>query len=481
MHRRDIPVMQLCCFCSLSFVENAELSDSDDSSSECSGVSSPSEVVVEGKTKSSMTRVSVQRPNTFQEEPPLTQGYENPEQNTSDEEQEDLPYDGDLGSPYFNHTANSGGNSNISSDGRETLHESPNAPGLSELPAVNKDIDIIRGCSSVELNAMEPAFGSPEEEENKCNRFINTSMPAEGPPLCSSPVSEAQQPDMTRLLLRHFSQDELLCSGRLIEAETLPEMSLLESMDETLLSRALRRSSTEGPRNDSGAAPTQGNAASPSGGDSSETGHSFHGVNGGRTGDKSHTASESLEQEAERSFNNVTTSATVSNIANSVHIDSKQDSGGLSGPDPPKNEENGQVQIISLVRTRSFTELKYGQGQVHYPLPDFSKVAPKVRIPKTPSGPARPVPPSPSTIHRAQSSPGILEVIHRVLEDSVQPSEKPYVFRDQDQQTDTTAPALVQHLQVGHLGVRLGDMGKNEYHDIQRDFFPVLIYIYHVK
>ncbi|KAK6311085.1 hypothetical protein J4Q44_G00191400 [Coregonus suidteri] len=57
----------------------------------------------------------------------------------------------------------------------------------------------------------------------------------------------APHPDITQLLLRHFSKGELLCSGRLIEAETLPEVSLLESMEETVLSRGPWRSSTGSP------------------------------------------------------------------------------------------------------------------------------------------------------------------------------------------------------------------------------------------
>uniref|UniRef100_A0A1A7YKX2 Si:dkeyp-51f11.3 n=1 Tax=Iconisemion striatum TaxID=60296 RepID=A0A1A7YKX2_9TELE len=107
--------------------------------------------------------------------------------------------------------------------------------------------------------------------------------------------------------------------------------------------------------------------------------------------------------------------------------------------------EDNQIQRVPLVRTRSFGEMKYGQGQVHYPLPDFSKVAPKVRIPKTPSGPVRSIPPSPKPMHGAESSPGMLEVIGRVLEDSIQPSEEPYVFKSSDEQTPA---ALVHHLQV---------------------------------
>ncbi|KAM3865951.1 uncharacterized protein aknad1 [Diretmus argenteus] len=409
---------------------SAELSALDDTSSECSSVSSQSERVVEGKDKSSMLRVSAQRPNTTWDEPPLTQANEDPGQNTSDEDQEDLPYDGDLGSRYFNHTACSEGN--MSSDERETLHAMPDLP---ELTAVDKDDEIIQVLASVESNAVKPAF--QEEVKTKQDSVINPCTPSEGAPLCS-PVEEAQQPDINQLLLRHFSQEELLYSGRLIEAETLPEVSLLDSTDETVASWAPRYN-TDIPRNDS----------SCTGSSSGNREINQSSCQEGRNDEKSNTASQistSLEEEAEN-ISNVTSTATDSIRSNGKSVDSEQDrdSNDLDVLKQEQAKEDIEPQKVSLVRTRSFSEVKYGQGQVHYPLPDFSKVAAKVKIPKTPGGPARPIAQSPSTMHRAQSSPGILDVISRVLEDSVQPAEKPYVFKDQDEQA---APALVHHLQA---------------------------------
>ncbi|KAJ3594519.1 hypothetical protein NHX12_003826 [Muraenolepis orangiensis] len=117
---------------------------------------------------------------------------------------------------------------------------------------------------------------------------------------------------------------------------------------------------------------------------------------------------------------------------------------------PSTMEPGVEMDNALLARARSLSELKYGQGQVHYRLPDFSKVAPKVKIPKAPSGPptpsgSRPAVQPPSTMHRAQSSPGILGLISRVLEDSVQPQERPYVFPDQEEHA---APVMVHHLQA---------------------------------
>ncbi|XP_044074332.1 protein AKNAD1-like isoform X3 [Siniperca chuatsi] len=401
---------------------SAELSALDVTSSESSIVSSKSERVVGSKTKSSILHVSAQRPNTMQDEP-LNQGNEDPGQNTSDEDQDDLPYDGDLGSPYFNQTANSEGS--MSSDGRETVHASPDGPGLLECNTRDRD-DTIKCLVSVERNTEKPETLS--QDNAKKDNFFDTSRKVASS--CPCPA------DINQLLLRHFSQEELLRSVRLIEAETLPEVSLLESVDDTVFSWAPTHNST-----------TINSNHSESPACNSEINQSFC---SGRTVEKSNTAStsSSLDDEAERKIDNVTSAATDSITSSSASIDSKQGSEDKSAVDVRKQEkaeEDDQVQRVPLVRTRSFSEMKYGQGQVHYPLPDFSKVAPKVKIPKAPSGLDRPVPQSPSTMHRAQSSPGMLEVISRILEDSVQPSEKPYIFKDEDKETP---PALVHHLQA---------------------------------
>uniref|UniRef100_A0A3Q3GP36 Uncharacterized protein n=1 Tax=Labrus bergylta TaxID=56723 RepID=A0A3Q3GP36_9LABR len=328
-----------------------------------------------------------------------------PCKDTSDEDQDDLPYDpfdGDLGSTYFNKTSISEGER--SSDGRATVHASPDALDLLECNQIERD-DLVKHLFSVEHNAEKPAFA----------------------PSCPA--------DINQVLLRHFSQEELLRPGRLIEAETLPEVSLLESMDGTVLSWAPVNKSTTNNSNNSESFACNSEIIQSSCAE--------------RSNEKSHDVKSSLVEEPEERPEKVNASASNCIASNSQSPDSKQDTSAVDLAKQEKSQENDQVGQVPLVRTRSFTEMKYGQGQVHYPLPDFSKVAPKVKIPKAPSGPAQPqpLPQSPSTMHRAQSSPEMLEVISRVLEDSVQLSEKPYVFKDEDKQT----PALVHHLQVEHF------------------------------
>ncbi|XP_029970827.1 microtubule organization protein AKNA [Salarias fasciatus] len=301
--------------------------------SESSSVSSRSEKVQVDRANGSMCQVSAQRPNTVPDELPVNQRAEDGGGSTSDEDQEDLPYDGSPASCSFDRTAGSEGD--VSSEGPRTVRRSPEA--------------------------------------------------AEAAPRCPADVSQ--------VLLRHFSQEELLRPGWLLQTETLPEVSLLDSVDETVLSSAKTHRSD-----------ASRSAAGP--GSDEEPG-------------------------------------------SAAAADSRTSS--PAGPDPPQTpeqtraEEETPLQRAPLLRTTSFSEMKYGQGQVHYPLPDFSKVQPKVKIPKAPSGAVRPALQGPGVILRAQSSPGMLDVVSRVLEDSCEPPEKPFVFTDRDRQTP---PALVHHLQA---------------------------------
>ncbi|XP_068605015.1 protein AKNAD1-like [Brachionichthys hirsutus] len=353
--------------------ESAELSALDVTSSEGSISSSQREKEVE--SKSGPPHESAPKPNSTPDEFPLNR--EDSEQNTSDEDQDDLPYDVHLGTPFSDRTPSSEGSS--SSDGRETIHSSPDAPGLPDCSARDGNVSD-ESAASLERDPQTPAASSDAKQENG----FDASKPRDSASSCPA--------DINQPLLRHFSQEELLRSGRLIEAETLPDVSLLESVDETVTSRASMHRSEE----------TQSESV--------------------RTDETMNTASQNvpLESEEEEAVDRVTSAATGSIASSSEGAGDSAMRGKTSEDDP--------LQRAQLVRTRSYSEAKYGQGQVHYPLPDFTKVAPKVKIPKAPSGPARPAPRGPSSVHRAQSSPGMLDLISKVLEDSMQPSEEPYVF-----------------------------------------------------
>ncbi|XP_061834662.1 uncharacterized protein [Nerophis lumbriciformis] len=265
---------------------------------------------------------NLQRHNTMQDEETMHQEYEDPGQNTSDEDQEDLPYDGELGSPYFTRMVN------VISDEGKTVLQSP---------------------ENVEKQATLPQ-----------------EVASEGAPTHTRPAV-----DLNQLLLRHLVREDLLP----IEAETLPEVSLLESVDDLLCSASTC-------------------------------------VN---------TAALSSISEREK-------------LLEETYPDTTS---------PDCKVCDVLTRDVSHLRRRSFGDIKYGQGQVHYPLPDFSKVAPKVKIPKASTC----VPQVPSPMIRTQSSPEMLDVISRVLEDSGQPSENPQLFKDTHQQT---GPAPGHHLQADY-------------------------------
>ncbi|XP_077579883.1 protein AKNAD1 [Stigmatopora nigra] len=246
----------------------------------------------------------------------LNQKNEQSAQNTSDEDQEDLPYDHHLESPYINPNRRQ-----TATNEHPTLHHPISDASLAEIG---------------------------DKRENKMDKRSTI--------------------DMNQMLLRHFSQEELLQSGQLIEAETLPEVSLLESSDDFHCNTST---------NDDSA---------PSSGISQRLAVETCYGDG-----ESLSKSELLKEDGTPSGGDVT------NVKA-----------------PTKCEEHK----VSHLRSRSFSEFKYGQGQVHYPLPDFSKVAPKVKIPKGPNHPVLLLPQVPNPIIRAQSSPGMLEVISKVLEDS---------------------------------------------------------------
>ncbi|XP_050982301.1 microtubule organization protein AKNA-like isoform X2 [Labeo rohita] len=279
--------------------------------------------------------------------------------NTSDEEHEELPYDG------------------VQSNNQTEMN-------LKASP-----------CEMVKM--------TPRQNLTMLDKF---SMPI------ATPIQPADH--ITDFLLRHFSKEELLNSSRIIEAETLPEMSLMDSIDETVRSRASQAPQILEKIQDVMEEPDLSIAES-------------HG-----------SVEPNVSNESSSSKEPGTTCITDAASA----VDDDEDDDNKESPKQNSldlSKADGQKPKCSFSRTRSYSELKYGQGKVHYPLPDFSKVAPKVKIPKGNIS-VKPLSQSPG-MARAQSSPGILskstfsckptaDIISRVLEDSIMPPEN--VFQDKE-------------------------------------------------
>lgn len=360
----SIFIQHLTCHL-LSCFSAAHVDLSDVTSSE-SSVNSQHDGLVEDK--SCMLQPAAQCPKRMLK-------FDNSGHNTSDEEQEELPYDGDLGSNYRKNVI-----SKISSGRKETLNASPDAPGWFESNTGN-NANVAQSLLPVEQTSDKQAT-SKTAELTKENLFI-TSKQSNFSPTRPCP------PDIHQLLLRHFPQEDLLQTDRLIQAETLPEVSLIESMDDTGGSLVLTHDSD--------------------------------------SIDSNQSNSSASDPEVQKEKNSGSGNSSVVNV-------SKQE----------KAEKDQQIPRVPLMRMRSFSDMKYGQGQVHYPLPDFSKISPKVKIPKVPSGLGRPASQSVAAMHRTKSSPEILEVISRVLEDSEQTSENTQELSD----TVRPPPNPAHHLQV---------------------------------
>lgn len=393
---------------------SADLSALDVTSSESGSVSSQSER--QGDTGGSMRPVSAGIPNTIQDASQIDQRFEDPGQDTSDEAQEDLPYDGDLGSLYFKQATTS--DRAVNSDGRQSVQQSPGARGELEYVAGSQADGADSSVPVDRLIPQNPGASSPSEVNGKTPEAL-MPLDAASPRRCPA--------DIHLLLLRHFSPEELLQSGRLIEAETLPEVSLLESVDDTVPSLALTRNITANDLRQPACLTPPPDSGCP--------------LRIRRTDDVSNQSD--LKKDTNRTTENVT-SATEDSKASGPEGSGCASTSSVVVIEEETIGECNHVQKNPLLRARSLSEMKYGQGQVHYPLPDFSKVAPKVKIPKVPSGPVRPAAQSASAMHRAQSSPGMLDLISRLLEDSVQPPEKPYIFTDKVR----SRPELTQHLHV---------------------------------
>ncbi|XP_041132911.1 uncharacterized protein LOC121330451 isoform X2 [Polyodon spathula] len=390
-------------------------------------------------TKSSITRISEQRHNTVEDLPLHTPDLL---VDTSDEEQEDLPYDDNYDSNNKAITTNS------------------NMDDYRIPPAISSNLftghlSNIRDAGETNKNTNEFSFPVCEsrcETDNNENE-IDTISEATKVPLkndhrlsTSSPelnCFEGSQTGIPEVLLRHFSEENLFSSSKYIEAETMPETSFTESVEtETVLNRF--KSNHNSPKHNEG---------------KRLLGKDLSKVTEVKT-------DPSEQREEEDTSNNQTVLYTESqkteeiSSAESSNTETQDEvSDQLNGPDSPEiiDNEGNQSQKSLFGRAGYCNEIKYGQGQVHYPLPDFSKVAPKIKIPKGNS--ATNLNNSTPGIKRTESSPSLLsnsttslksavDVVKEVL-DAIQPHETPFDFRDQQkrQYNPKQNPELVQHLQ----------------------------------
>ncbi|XP_072130233.1 uncharacterized protein [Mobula birostris] len=302
---------------------------------------------------------------------------------TSDEEQEELPYDGNL--------------KNVSHYQKdEKIDLAGNVPPLSRVlgnlsglgPVSGMSQSIPLGDQKSIVKNMSPQQEVPDNEmnievkasshENKSEmKDITSEQP--GDLLMPTNVTKAKnsfqlgggRSSISESVLHHPFEDEALSSSMYIDSETLPETSFTDSIEETVIMNQISSTSN----NDLF---MKNNTICKSGTDLSKKEETD-----GKFGND-----EQLVQVISDSYCNNITEVNVEKIGTCRSCDVET---------APKivQEENAQAPLghktasgvaqnpmIKMRRTISYNEIKYGKGKQHYPLLDLSKVAPKVKIPK---------------------------------------------------------------------------------------------------
>ncbi|KAM9620855.1 protein AKNAD1 isoform 4-T5 [Morphnus guianensis] len=331
----------------------------------------------------------------------------------TDEEQDDLPYDGDVGitCKYNNNSDNlndctctedisgifnlacSEDNKNIKATVNYETHPQPE-----EFSSHHRDATGTRGIS-VEMPGSEASF----KKELLVGSYSKTGIKDH---LANSKVSS--------VLLRHFSKGELISACQLIECETIPETSFTESIDDTV------------------------NKPEPSEHIKGPLAHEQWATN--------------FREYHFEKYKEVNTGNKNQNLLNENKCVSKPISStgkrGCSQENSQLINENEDTQVFQNMKkdstlfkkTISPHELKYGQGQAHYCLPNFSKVASEVKVPQS-SDNMNSVP----TTERAKSFPILLSksvIANNILEN------KNYFNAEVENQKEMSIPELLQQLEI---------------------------------
>ncbi|KAL4660142.1 hypothetical protein GN956_G1191 [Arapaima gigas] len=348
--------------------------------------------------------------------------------NTSDEDQEDLPFDGDQFVTDANLISD---RQNIRFPDLTSISPCLKEQFVAQAAPIDSDLCNNKNIGKSPLSAIGAEVYRIQHLISGNCRSNNESMD-HGHNEVTGPVDnrtahKTPHSDIPNILLRHLSQEELFTSSKYIEAETLPEVSFIDSVEETVLAKL-----PHSPR------------------DSIEC---------------SSTLKMSLCAYQDSKLNPVGKTPVIqsgdpekSEESQRTECRLERDMVQVCSEQPetePRSSSPKQVdEAVQISRAKPCHELKYGQGQVHYPLPDFSKVLPKVKIPKG-SDSGRPEKlqgvlqnqPSPSYFQKFNKA--TIEVINQVLEDSVQLPEMTRMCSNQQKhhRDQSKTPETIQDLQ----------------------------------
>ncbi|KAM9241786.1 LOW QUALITY PROTEIN: protein AKNAD1 [Dugong dugon] len=211
-----------------------------------------------------------------------------------------------------------------------------------------------KACRNVDMAVIldkitENAVNKKHDREKQCTIILHI------PPSKES----TSKSNISDILLNHLSKEEFI-KGQGIDCETLPEISNADSFDEPIIKNIIlcyfKNSwpKEQIPELDDQLNPRRGG-----------------------------------EDSSKPSFSPITKEENISDLEEPVvagHSSLQGNSNFLTktkSPDDKQKRFQGQSpQKQQTEKSSSWSGFKYGQGQVHYQLPDFSKIAPKVKIPK---------------------------------------------------------------------------------------------------
>uniref|UniRef100_H3B1J3 AKNA domain-containing protein n=1 Tax=Latimeria chalumnae TaxID=7897 RepID=H3B1J3_LATCH len=323
---------------------------------------------------------------------------------TTDDELDDLPYDGDLENKVSEKVFNLD-KCKIPINSHENLSDNFFGFIENELPSfeTNKSPETAIPLDTQKVykeeNTSQPAM--PERRKKETTFKV---------PAGEANNTEGSKSNIADVLLRHLSVEDLVFnSSRYIDSETMPETSFTESTEETVMTKT------------------------------------------------------SVSRDSNNLLNTISDGNYSENFpVMKKTVDCKTDSekqGAIEQGETiltSQEEESSDLADQNLIEVTSMSkfqlgrmgasnEIKYGQGQVHYPLPDFSKVAPKIKVPRT-NDTATTVKSAPR-IKKAKSSPNLFALSTTLRKTAVEVVQE----IERRQQESRQKSELVQHLQVASL------------------------------
>nr|XP_012323455.1 protein AKNAD1 [Aotus nancymaae] len=259
--------------------------------------------------------------------------------------QEDLPYDGDLSQIKicndYNFTSK-----------KDALEVSNQIIFIADDPQEKAMHNETCGntAMTMPLGKMTENAASEKSEEEK-QRTATPHIPAK--------EGDASKSSISDILLHHLSKEPFL-RGQGIDCETLPEISNADSFEEEAIIKNMISCYIKNSR------PKE------------QTREFTDQLNPQRDGENSDKPSFPTMTEENTSELDEPVTAGDSGHQENVNVLTK-----IKGPGDKQNSCQGQApQKQQSEKASSGNRFKYGQGQVHYQLADFSKIAPKVKIPK---------------------------------------------------------------------------------------------------